>query len=141
MISTLLALMLAAPFPLPAVDGKPLAVVKDQKVFRVPMGFDRVKAFYASQLGADAQVKLAETSDKGVRVLTLTTSSKTDSWKRAVVRQGEVETVIEVTPVMRLEEEAISGNGKPLVEFVIGRSAEIDKAIKSIDHTESVRAK
>ena len=36
-----LAVTLAAPFPLPTVDGKPPAVAKDQKVFKVPVGFAR----------------------------------------------------------------------------------------------------
>jgi hypothetical protein len=140
-ISALLALTLAAPFPLPAIDGKPLAVVKDQKVFRVPLGFERVKAFYTEQLGKQAEVTLRESSASGTRTLTISTTSKGESWKRAVIRQGESETVIEITPVLRLEEEQISGNGKPLVEFVFGRSPEVDKAVQSIDHTEQMRAK
>lgn len=141
MISALLALTLAAPFPLPAIDGKPLAVAKDQKVFRVPLGFERVKAFYTEQLGKQAEVTLRESSASGTKTLTISTTSKGESWKRAVIRQGESETVIEITPVLRLEEEQISGNGKPLVEFVFGRSPEVDKAVKSIDHTEQMRAK
>ncbi len=141
MIFTLLALTLAAPFPLPAIDGKPLAVVKDQKVFRVPLGFERVKAFYTEQLGKQAEVTLRESSASGTKTLTISTTSKGESWKRAVIRQGESETVIEITPVLRLEEEQISGNGKPLVEFVFGRSPEVDKAVQSIDHTEQMRAK
>jgi hypothetical protein len=140
-ISALLALTLAAPFPLPAIDGKPLAVVKDQKVFRVPLGFERVKAFYTEQLGKQAEVTLRESSASGTKTLTISTTSKGESWKRAVIRQGESETVIEITPVLRLEEEQISGNGKPLVEFVFGRSPEVDKAVQSIDHTEQMRAK
>jgi hypothetical protein len=140
-IFTLLALTLAAPFPLPAIDGKPLAVVKDQKVFRVPLGFERVKAFYTEQLGKQAEVTLRESSASGTKTLTISTTSKGESWKRAVIRQGESETVIEITPVLRLEEEQISGNGKPLVEFVFGRSPEVDKAVQSIDHTEQMRAK
>lgn len=141
MISAVLALMLAAPFPLPAIDGKPLAVVKDQKIFRVPLGFERVKAFYTDQLGAQPDVTLRVSSASGTKTLTIATTSKGETWKRAVIREGEHETVIEITPVMRLEEEQISGNGKPLVEFVFGRSPEVDKAVKSIDHTEQMRAK
>ena len=37
MISLVLSMVLAAPFPLPAVDGKALAVTDGQKVFRLPM--------------------------------------------------------------------------------------------------------
>jgi hypothetical protein len=139
MIALVLSLTLAAPFPLPTVDGKAPAVAKDQKIFKLPIGFARVKAFYAEQLGKTGGVKLVETLKDGRRLLTITTTAKTESWKRAVVREGEVETVIEVTPVLRLEEEQISGNGKPLVEFVFGRSADVDKAVDSIDHLDDLR--
>lgn len=139
MITLLLSLTLAAPFPLPTVDGKPPAVAKDQKVFKLPIGFARVRSFYAEQLGKTEGVKIVESSKDGRKLLTITTASKGESWKRAIVREADVETVIEVTPVMRLEEEQISGNGKPLVEFVFGRSAEVDKAVNSIDHINDIR--
>ncbi|MFT3709621.1 MAG: hypothetical protein QM817_18485 [Archangium sp.] len=139
MIAVLLSLTLAAPFPLPTVDGKPPAVAKDQKVFKLPIGFARVRSFYTEQLGKTEGVKIVESSKDGRKVLTITTASKTESWTRASVREGEVETTIEVTPVMRLEAEEISGNGKPLVEFVFGRSAEVDKAVNSIDHINDIR--
>ncbi len=141
MIGLLLSLALAAPFPLPTIDGKPPAVGATQKTFRLPMRFPKVKAFYAAQLGATPEVSMRETSADGKRVLTLTTKAKSESWSRAVVREGEVDTVIDVTPVLRLEAETISGNGKPLVEFVFGRSPEIEKAIQNIDHTEQMRSK
>ena len=51
MISLVLSLLIAAPFPLPAIDGKALAVTDGQKVFRLPMRFEKVKSFYAEQLG------------------------------------------------------------------------------------------
>ena len=138
MISFVLALTLAAPFPLPAIDGKPLAVTEGQKVFRLPMRFEKVKKFYAEQL---PEAVLAEKSVEGKRVITLLAKGKAESWTRAVVREGEVDTVIEVTPVLRLGEEQISGNARPLVEFVIGRSGDVDKAVKGIDHAEQMRAK
>jgi len=138
MITLVLALTLAAPFPLPAIDGKPLAVTEGQKVFRLPMRFEKVKKFYSEQL---PEAAVAEKSVEGKRVMTLSAKGKAESWTRAVVREGEVETVIEVTPVLRLEDEKISGNGRPLVEFVIGRSGDVDKAVKSIDHAEQMRAK
>lgn len=139
MISFVLALALAAPFPLPAVDGKPLAVSDGQKVFRLPMRFEKVKKFYVEQLGPE--VSVGEKNVEGKRVMTLSAKGKAESWTKAVVREGEVDTVIEVTPVMRLGEEKISGNGRPLVEFVIGRSGDVEKAVKSIDHAEQMRAK
>jgi hypothetical protein len=139
MIALVLSLVVAAPFPLPAVDGKPLAVSDGQKVFRLPMRFEKVKQFYAAQLGDQASV--VEKSVDGKRVLTLTAKGKAESWTKALVREGEVDVVIEVTPVMRLNDEQISGNGRPLVEFVIGRSGDIQKAMEAIDqkHVEQIR--
>ena len=141
MIAAVLALSLAASFPLPTVDGKAPAVTRDQKLFRLPIGFPRVKEFYAAQFGKNDAVKWKESEVDGKKVLTLTTSAKSETWTKAVIKQGEVETVIEVTAVMQLDAEAISGNGRPLVEFVFGRSPDVDQAVKSIDHTDAMRAK
>jgi hypothetical protein len=50
MVPALLAIALtAAPFPLPAVDGKPLAVTEGQKSFRLPMRFEKVRASYGKR--------------------------------------------------------------------------------------------
>lgn len=138
-LTLVLCVTLAAPFPLPTVDGKPPAVAKDQKIFKLPVGFARVKSFYAEQLGKTEGVKIVETLKDGHKLLTITTASKNESWTRALVREGDVETTIEITPVLRFKDEEITGNGKPLVEFVFGRSAEVDKALKSIDHLDDVR--
>jgi hypothetical protein len=139
MISLVLSMVLAAPFPLPAVDGKALAVTDGQKVFRLPMRFEKVKQFYAAQLGDGATA--VEKSVEGKRVLTLTAKGKAESWTKALVREGEVDVTIEVTPVMRLTEEQITGQGGPLVQFVIGRSADVQKAMDAIDqkHVEQIR--
>ncbi len=141
MMTVLLTLALAAPFPLPAIDGKALAVAPNQKSFRVPMRFEKVKRFYAEHLGETAEVSQVETTVAGKRVVTIATKAKSESWKRAVIREGEVETVIDVTPVMRLEDEQITGNAKPLVEFIFGRSPEVQRAIDGINHTEQMRSK
>jgi hypothetical protein len=145
MASMLLALatavVLSASFPLPSVDGKPLAVTGAQKTFRYPLRFEKVRAFYEERYGRGqvATVKWAITGVPGERVLTLTNADKKDTWRKAIIREGDGETVIDVTPVLRLAEETIEGNGKPLVEFVFGRSAEVDKAVQGIDHTEAIR--
>ena len=141
MISLLLSLALAAPFPLPAVDGKPLAITEGQKSFRIPMRFEKVKHFYVEQLGKTPEVTISEKGEPGNRVLALSTKSKSESWTKAQVTEGQVDTVVQVTAVMRLQDENISGNGKPLVEFIIGRSADVQKALNSIDHTEQMRSK
>ena len=103
------------------------------------LGEQRGDERVADQLGATATV--VEKNVSGKRVLTLTAKGKSESWVKALVREGEIDTVIEVTPVMRLAEEEISGNGRPLVEFIIGRSADVQKALNTIDHAEQMRAK
>ena len=139
MISLLVALSLAAPFPLPTIGEKPPAVVEGQKSFRLPIGFEKVKKFYTEQLGGKPEVKFSESGEPGKRVLTLTTKALSESWTKAIIRQGEVDTVVEVTAVIRATDESISGNGKPLVEFIFGRSPEVQKALNSIDHAEQLR--
>lgn len=47
-----------------------------------------------------------------------------------------METVIEVTPVLRAQAEAVQGNGKPLVELVLSRSSEVTRELESIDHAQ-----
>jgi hypothetical protein len=139
----LVVLGAAGAFPLPSLDGKPLATSAKQTSFRLPLRFDRVRAFYEAQFPeADrAQVQLTLGGTGGKRTLTLVSRRADDTWRKAVVREGEIDTVIEVTPLIRLDETAIEGNGKPLVQFVIGRSADVKRAVDAIDdkHTEQLR--
>jgi hypothetical protein len=123
-------------FPLPSLDGKPLAAQERQKVFRVPLRMARVEQFYRDRFGEAPDVTLAVTRSQGKRILTITSKRKGDAWKKAVVREGELETVIELTPVLRLEGEQVTGNGKPMVEFVLTRSEEVKKMVNGIDHLE-----
>ena len=141
MLAPLLAVALAAPFPLPSIDGKNVAVAEGQKTFKLPMRFEKVRAFYEERYGAakEKDITFAVSGTPGSRVVTMTSKRAGDTWKKAVVREGEIETVVELTPVLRLKEEEISGNGRPLVEFVIGRSADVDRAVQGIDHTEQLR--
>ncbi|MEW6434001.1 MAG: hypothetical protein AB1730_21070 [Myxococcota bacterium] len=141
MIFALLAMCLAASFPLPSVDGKPLAATETQKTFRYPLRFETVRGFYEARFGKGQAptVKWAITGAPGERVLTLTNTDRKDTWRKAVVREKQGETIIDVTPVLRLAEETVEGNGRPLVEFVFGRSPEVDKAVQGIDHTEAIR--
>ncbi len=142
MLAQLLALSLAAaPFPLPSVDGKALAVKADQKVFRLPMRFEKVRAFYEERYGAGKakDVKLVLSGVPGSRTLALSSKRVGDEWTRATVKEGEGETVVEVTRVLRMKDTDITGNGRPLVEFIFTRSPEVEKAVKEIDHTEQMR--
>jgi len=144
MTALIVALALAAtPFPLPSIDGKPLAVTEKQKVFRLPMRFEKVRSFYEERYGAgkEKDVTFTVSGSPGSRKVLLASKRKGDTWTRAEVKEGEVETVVEVTPVLRMEEIGVSGNGKPLVEFIISRSPEVDNAVKSIDgeHLERIR--
>jgi hypothetical protein len=141
MLTALLTLTLAAgPFPLPMIDGKALSVPTTHTAYRYPLRFERLRAFYQQQFTDAAQVKQTLQGGAGHRVLTLVSLRAGDEWKRAVVREGELETTVEVTPVLVLGPEAIEGQPpRPLVQFVLGRSPEVEAAIKSIDHTEQLR--
>jgi len=121
-------------FPLPSLDGKALAVTNGQKTFRVPLRFARVEQFYKDQFASRKDVRLVAAGTDGDRTLTLTSRRKGDAWKSAVVREGKVDTSIEVVAVMRMTGEAIEGNGKPLVQIVLTRSPEAAKAAAEQDH-------
>jgi hypothetical protein len=123
------------PLPLPSVDGKALAISAGQKSFRVPVRFARVEAFYREQYKADAKITLKAAGEDGKRTLTIVSKRADDTWAKAVVREAEVETAIEVTPVLRLAEEKVEGKAMPLV-IVIPRSLEAEKAARSIEHLE-----
>lgn len=139
-MSALLALvLLAAPFPLPSVDGKPLAVTARQTVFRLPQRFETVKAFYLEQFKGEPQVTVRPAGAGGQRTLTLKSARKGDAWVLATVREEELSTVVEVKPVLQMDTEAVEGKAGPLVHFVFGRSPEAAKAAQDIDHLEAVR--
>lgn len=141
MLAPLLALALsAAPFPLPAIDGKPLAVTDGQKSFRLPIRFEKVRSFYEEHFKDAAGVTVRISGTAGSRALVLVSTRATDSWKSAVVKEGESETVVDVKAVMQMNDETIAGKGPP-VEFIITRSSEVQSALKTIDHTESMKAR
>jgi hypothetical protein len=136
----LLALVLTAgPFPLPTVDGKQIAVTEKQKTFRFPMRFEKLRAFYDEQFGKEKDVTMRVTGTSGQRVLALSTKRRGDRWTKATVKEGEVETIVDVTPVVEVPVTDVQGTGQPLVQFVFERSKEVDKAVQGIDHTEDVR--
>ena len=130
-----------APFPLPSIDNKPVAVTDGQKTFRLPMRFEKVKAFYEERFGngKEAGVTLTVVGAPGERLLKLSSKRPGDTWTRAQAKEGEGETVVEVTPVIRMVGDNIEGNGKPLVEFIFSRSPQVKSSMDSIDHTEDVR--
>ena len=126
-------------FPLPAPDGKPLAASAKQRTFRVPFRYARVAQFYKERLSGDPKVQLSVRTQDGVHVLTIKSTRPTDLWAKAVIREGEVDTTVEVTPVVVGDEERVEGNGRPLVELVITRSKEFDRMVDSIDHSGDAR--
>src|SRR5438093_12248654 len=75
----------AGPFPLPSVDGKPLAVAEGQKTFRLPMRFQKVEKFYRDQLGESKELSLRVTGEPGARVLSLASKRKGERWTKASV--------------------------------------------------------
>jgi hypothetical protein len=125
----------ARAFPMPSIDGKTVAISEGQKSFRLPIRFQKVADFYRAQFADPKEVQLTATGTSPERTLLLTNKRKGDTWSKAVVREGEIETVIEVTPVLRMGAETVNGNGKPLVEFVISRDPQAAKAAADIDHT------
>lgn len=127
--ATLCFLLNATPFPLPAVDGKALAVAGDQKVFRLPMRFEKVRGFYDEQFAREKDVSMKVAGTAGARTLTLTSKRKGDLWTKAVVKEGELETVVDVTRVLVGDTVDVSGTGTPLVQFVFARSKEVEKAV------------
>ena len=141
MLTLALSAVLASSFPLPTIDQKPLAVTAEQKVFRLPLRFDKVRAFYDEQLKGRSQVTLRVTGASGARVLTIANANKADTWRSATVTEKDGETVITVTPVLRMEQTEVTGNGRPLVEFVFSRSPEVERAMQGIDadHLERLR--
>ena len=133
MLAAALSLALAASFPLPSVDQKAVAAAPEQKVFRLPSRFEKVRDFYLAQFKDQAEVTVKAQTTAGKRTLVLTSKRAGDTWRRAVVTEGSMETTVEVTPVLRLESERVSGSGKPLVEMILPRSPEVQKALESID--------
>lgn len=140
LLATATALLLAAePFPLPTVDAKPIAVQAGQTTFRLPLRFERVRAFYDEQLPPDLATRGQVRSD-GRRVLTLTPRGKDAAWAQARIVEGDGETTIILKPVLRMSDTTIEGNGRPLVHFVIGRSPDAAEAARAIDHTNAMMA-
>jgi hypothetical protein len=128
-----------ASFPLPTVDGKALSVTEKQKTFRLPMRFEKVRAFYEEQFKGDAQVSIRVEGVAGERKLAIVNKSKKDTWTRAAVSEKATETVVDVTPVIYVGDIDVQGQAGPLVVFVINRSPEVKKALDSIDHTDDMR--
>lgn len=129
-----------APFPLPMIGGKPPAIAPGQKSFRLPLGYARVTAFYRDQFRGVSGVTLSESRetrpDGAPRELVVRSLRATDAWAKAVVREVEGGTTVDVTPVVRADAQDVKGAARPLVQLVIGRSDEARKAAEAIDHLE-----
>ncbi len=141
MLSMLLVLALAAePLPLPSVDGKPLAVAPGQTAFLVPLRFEKVRAFYATEVNGP-KVSASVKRENGAWVMTLMSKRSKDAWKKAVIRETRRGTEVVVTPVLRIEEQQVEGTGKPAVELILGRSRDVDRAVEKIGdlHLEAIR--
>ncbi|MBL8955285.1 MAG: hypothetical protein JNK82_31215, partial [Myxococcaceae bacterium] len=87
-------------------------------------------AFYDEQLGREKDVTVKSGGTAGARTLTITSRRKGDLWTKAVVKEGELETVVDVTRVLVGDAVDVSGTGTPLVQFVLGRSREVEKAVE-----------
>lgn len=141
MLVPLLALALSGtPFPLPMIDGKAPAVTEGQKSFRLPMRFEKVRAFYEEQFKNAPEVTVRVSGTPGSRSLSLASKRTSDEWTSATVKEGELETVVNLKPVMRMGGDRVEGKAPP-VNFILTRSAEVQKSLETIDHTESMRAR
>jgi hypothetical protein len=123
------------PFPLPAVDGKPLAVAAGQKLFRLPLRFSAVERFYRERWEREAGVRVRPELVAGKRALVIESRRPGDVWAKATVREGELETLVELVPVFRAEETAVEGKAIPLA-IIIPRSSEAAKMADQIEHLE-----
>ena len=123
------------PLPLPLVGDKALAVTPGQRSVRAPLRFAKVEAFYRSEFRETAGVELRSSLRGGRRVLTVLSLRTGDAWAKAVVHEGDVDTLIEVTPVLRMDAQQVDGHAMPVVLF-IARSREVERALDSIEHLE-----
>ena len=140
LLMPLVLAMAAQPLPLPSVDGKPLAVAPGQTAFLVPLRFEKVRAFYVSELNGK-KVSRSVKRESGAWVMTLVSKRSEDAWKKAVIRETPMGTQVVITPVLRLEEQQVEGTGRPAVELILGRSREVDRAVEKIgdSHLEKIR--
>ena len=123
------------PLPLPSPNGKPIAIAAGQRSFRVPQRFAKVEAFYRERFGADKDISFTPgRAEGGTRTLTIASRRVVDTWSKVVLREAEVDTAIDVTPVIRFGPEIIEGRGKPLVQLYIPRSPEAARMANDIDH-------
>lgn len=123
-------------FPLPAVDGKPLAISDGQRSFVLPIRFERAHLFYKQLLGQEKGVTTKVAGSPGARTLTLVSRRSGDSWSRAVVHEQEMTTRVEVSFVIKVDPEKVVGNASPQVTFVIGRDPAAARAAAEIEHTD-----
>ena len=128
-----------ASFPLPSPDGKSIATTPGQRVFHLPIRFARVERFYRERFGGDKAVSLRMERVEEAKSLTIVSQRKSDTWAKAVVREGAVDTVVEVTEVVRLGGDVVVGQAKPLVQIVLPVSPEPLHMANSIDHMSDLR--
>ena len=119
-------------FPIPQVSKMPPAT-PGQRVFRLPMRFARVEAFYREQFGGDRRVQLTIAREDDAKTLTIVSKREDDAWAKAIVREGPVDTVVEVMALVRSGPVVIEGRGPP-VQFVLPVSRHVKEQANSIDH-------
>jgi alpha-D-ribose 1-methylphosphonate 5-triphosphate synthase subunit PhnH len=134
-----LAMTLAGtPFPLPTIDGKQISVMPGQRRFRLPMRFATARAFFDAQL-LKTKAKRQTLSVAGRSKIEFTCTEPSPVWLKATLTEGDVDTLLEIVPVLRTEAMVVEGTGKPLVQFVLGRSSEVEKSLEQTDPLERLR--
>jgi hypothetical protein len=140
MWASILCLTLAAEpgaFPLPAIDGKTIAPSNVPNRFRLPTRFDKVRSFYEQHFKGDKGISVTLARGDGGRLLTLVSRRPAELWAKALIREGNGETVIDVVPVLRGEHISLEGTPpKPSVQFIFGRDPAAAGAAAAIDHTD-----
>jgi hypothetical protein len=123
------------PFPLPAPDGKALAVSPGQKAFRLPVRFEAAERFYRQQFDKQEGIRIHPELKDGRRLLRIESKRSGELWAKATLREGELETIVELVPVLRADETTVQGKAAPLV-IVIPRSREAAKMADEMEHLE-----
>jgi hypothetical protein len=122
------------PFPLPEIDGKKIAVASGQTSFSLPMKFSRAEAFFREQFKQEPRITLKAAGAEGTRSLTIESKRLSDAWAKAVVKEREVTTTVDVTFIFVAPTGDVAGKMPPVL--FIPRSAEAAKDADSIEHLE-----
>ncbi len=132
MITTALLVSLLAGFPIPSESGTPCSW--DKGCVRLARTFEAVSTYYRQRFKAGREVAFTTEGAAPNRVLVVRNLNKADVWSKATVREDGGATLVVVTQhIVATGEEVSAKPPRPLMEFVFARSAEVKKALDSIE--------